>query len=376
MKICFFGSYDRSYSRNQILLKGLKKTDIEVNEVHLDLPKLNIDKPNHLGLGVMLKRLIRKFRLIPITLLNFKKIKESDVILAATPTQLDMPLAYLVSRILHKPLIFDSPYALSIAFVGEFGLAPKASLQAKLLSMLDKLTYRLADYIIFDTETARNLHCKVFNIPVKKTLILPLGADSDIYRYSGVKTNENSLNVVYYGLYNPMHGVEYIIAAANILKDKKEIKFTMLGNGQTYEENKKKADELKLKNVIFYPDVTETNAKEYLDSADVFLGFLNKSQSAEISFPNKVFQGLALGKAVITVETKITKNEFKHKENIYLVKAQDAAALAKAITELHEDKKLLINIAENGNRLFKSKYTTEAIGKKFRQILQNINYEK
>src|SRR3990167_6337471 len=133
MKICFFGSYDRSYSRNQILLKGLKKTDIEVNEVHLDLPKLNIDKPEHLGLGLMIKRLFRKFRLIPITLLNIKKIKKSDYIFAATPTQLDMPFAYLVSRILHKPLIFDSLYALSVAFVGEFELAPKSSLQARLL---------------------------------------------------------------------------------------------------------------------------------------------------------------------------------------------------------------------------------------------------
>ena len=40
MKVCYFGNYKRSYSRNKIIIKGLRKVGVEPPEELKDLPKV------------------------------------------------------------------------------------------------------------------------------------------------------------------------------------------------------------------------------------------------------------------------------------------------------------------------------------------------
>ena len=80
MQICFFGSYDKYYSRNQIILKGLAINHVLVVEVHLDLPKSEISEEEHLTMSIMIKRLLRKLKLIPIVFKNLGNIRHSDLI--------------------------------------------------------------------------------------------------------------------------------------------------------------------------------------------------------------------------------------------------------------------------------------------------------
>lgn len=376
INICFFGSYDKNYSRNQIILKGLADKNITISEVHLDLPKWNIDKKAHLSTILMAKRLFRKVKILPIVLKNLNTIKKADIILSAYPTHLDMPLAFLISRIFNKPLIFDPFWSFSLVLVNEFGLLPKRSLRAIILRITDKVIFSLADYILFDTKSRRNYYCKSLNIPKEKTRILHLGADDSLYQYSGINLKKKKTSVIYYGLYNPMHGVEHIIECAKLAERDKNIEFILIGNGQTYQENREKASKLKLKNITFLPNVTEKDSKKYLDKGDIFLGFLNTSISANMSVPNKVFQGLALGKAVITAESEVTKYTFKHKENIYLCKLSDPISLYNGIVELKNNSKLMEKIATNGHTLFKSTYTPNIIGVDFQKILAGIHRKK
>ena len=154
------------------------------------------------------------------------------------------------------------------------------------------------------------------------------------------------------------------------------MEFILIGKGQTYSENRKRADELNLKNVKFFPEVTEKDAGELLANGDIFLGFLNSSFSSESSVPNKVFQGLSLGKAVVTAETEVTKSIFVHKRNIYLCKVSDAKSLRDAVIELKNDISLRIRIAGNGNKLFKEKFTPKIIGNNLKVICEELANKK
>ena len=372
MKICFFGSYDKYFSRNQIILKGLATNSVSVAEVHLYLPKSDISDKEHMMAFVMVKRLLRKIKILPIVFKNIRNIRRSDLIFAAFPAHLDLPLAYIISKFFRKPLIFDPSYALSTMFTEEFGLLPAKSWRAKLLRLIDKISFYLPDIILFDTEVGRNYYQRKFNIPLEKTRIVPIGADDAIYKYSGINPEKKTLSVIYYGLYNPMHGVEHIIECADLCRNETGLEFILIGKGQTYAENKKRADELNLKNVKFLPDITEKDSGEILANGDVFLGFLNSSFSSESSVPNKVFQGLALGKAVITAETEVAKTVFIHKKNIYLCKAADAQSLRDAVIELKKNINLRINIATNGHKLFKEKFTPKIIGNDLKVICEKL----
>ena len=372
MKICIFGSYDKHFSRTQIILKGLEENAVFITEVHLNLPISDISDKQHMTAFIMFKRLLRKIKMIPIIFRNIGNIRRSDLIFAAFPAQLDIPLAYVVSRIFGKPLIFDPSIALSTVFVGEFGLLPSKSWKAKLVKLVDKIAFYLPDIILFDTEVSRKYYQEAFNIPLEKTRIVPLGANDSIYKYSGINSEKKILSVIYYGLYNPMHGVEHILECANLCRNEINLEFILIGKGQTYSENRKRADELNLKNVKFFPEVTEKDAGELLANGDIFLGFLNSSFSSESSVPNKVFQGLSLGKAVVTAETEVTKSIFVHKRNIYLCKVSDAKSLRDAVIELKNDISLRIRIAGNGHKLFKEKFTPKIIGNDLKVICEKL----
>ena len=323
----------------------------------------------------MLRRLLRKFKLIPLILSNLEQIKRCDVILSAYPTHVDLPLAYIISRIFRKPLIFDPLWSFSLMFIDEFKLLPKQSLRERIIRFFDKTIFSLPDYFLFDTVNQRDYYCKALNIPTEKTRILPIGADNSLYEYSGINKNKKTLSVIYYGLYNPMHGVEHIIECANLCRDDLNIEFIMIGKGQTYAENKKRAEDLKLTNVQFLPEVTEKNAQKYFAKGDVLLGFLNTSLSASLVVPNKVFQGFALGKVVVTAATPVMKETFLHKENIYLCKLADPHDLAIALKHLKKDPELRAKIAQNGYQKFLAEYTPDAIGIQFSKILEDIMHK-
>ena len=44
MRICYFGTYDRDYSRNRIIVEGLRRTGVEVVECHRALWRGTADK--------------------------------------------------------------------------------------------------------------------------------------------------------------------------------------------------------------------------------------------------------------------------------------------------------------------------------------------
>ena len=94
----------------------------------------------------------------------------------------------------------------------------------------------------------------MFNIDKHKFIRVPVGADDTLFKpiNSAPKvTTSHGISVLFFGTYIPLHGIEYILQAANRLKSFTDVSFTLIGSGQTYEEMKNLAKELDLKNATF-----------------------------------------------------------------------------------------------------------------------------
>ena len=363
MKICFFGTYDKKYSSNKIILDGFKRNNIKVLEINNDIRITPLNNSNHLAIFNLVKRLWIKLSLIPLVLKNLDRIKKCDAIYVGYPGHIDILLAYPLAKLLGKKLIFYPCIILYITFTEDINLFTKDSIYAKLLKIYERFIYKLPDLIYSDIPLQKDVFINQFGVDPKKIEEIPIGADDLIYTYSGIRNSKN-LNIVYYGLYSPLHGVEHVIKAAKILKNQKNIKFLMVGNGQTFDQNYKLEKKNKLKNVIFYKDATEDNAKEILNSGHLFLGHAQNSPTVFRTLPNKVYQGLALGKVVITADTPASRGVFTHLENAYLFKPANPKDLAKGILLLSKNPKLVNKIAENGYKLFISAFTPKKIAKK------------
>jgi glycosyltransferase involved in cell wall biosynthesis len=295
-----------------------------------------------------------------------KELQKVDVVYVGFPGHVDVFIAYLVAKFFRKKLIFNPIFIVYVSLSDEMKMLKKKSLMGYVIMKCESLVYSLCDMVFADTPDQIKVFEKVFKISKEKLRVLPIGADNKGYVFSKYKNaNGRKVNVVYYGLYSPIHGVNTIIDAANILKNNKDVSFTMIGYGVDYDSNYKRAQELGLKNITFYPDIREGKHLKLVQCADIFLGFLQKHPSVERIIPNKVYQGLALGRAVVTAESKVIRGVFTDRKNIYLCKPDNPKALVKAILHLKNNPKLRSEIAKNGYELYTQAFTPKVVGKKF-----------
>lgn len=201
-----------------------------------------------------------------------------------------------------------------------------------------------------------------------------MGADDSIYKPGTKKTKKVTFNVIYYGLYIPIHGVEYIIEAAKLCQKNNKIRFILLGTGKLYPQMLKIAQKLNLKNIVFDPNANENNSIPRLQQADIFLGFMQSNPTVNRAIPNKVYQGLALKKAVITAKSDAVTEIFTNKVNIFTCKPADPKSLTEAVLTLEKNDALRNKIANTGYSMYKNYFTPKAIAAQL--ISQIKNYER
>ncbi len=362
MKICLFGCYDKEYSSNKLVIKGLRTNGVEVFEINAHVSVTRMDRKEDMSPWQLAKRVLKKYRLVAEIVMNRKNIRSSDAIYVGYPGHFDVIPAFFVAKLFGKKLIFNPLVIFTTGFVHEQGILNEISLTGKILRFGEKVIYKMCDLIFADTPYQKEHLVKTFNLNPGKIQILSIGADEETYRYKMRHTDKDALNVVYYGLYSPIHSVETIIKAAALSKDP-AIRFIMVGNGNTFEKCNTLATSLGLKNIVFYQEMTEKDAIGTLQSADIFLGLFAEHDSVKRAVPNKVFQGIALGKTVVTADSPGIRSLFTDRKNIYLCQPENPFDLAKAIQTLRNDQKLRITIGNNAYALFKEKFSSHAIGK-------------
>lgn len=373
MKICFFGTYDNTYTSNKMILKGFSENNIDVVEINAHIKVTKLTTTQEMSLVQILKRILRKYKIVIEIIKNFNSFLKTDVIYVGYPGHVDVFFAYPVAKLFGKKLVFNPLLIIYNGFADEQGILNKKSGLGKAIKFTESICYRLCDLVFADTPFQYEHLRKDFNIPEKKLRVLPIGADDTGYKYTPCKnTKEKKIHVVYYGLYSPVHGVQHIIEAANILRTDKNVHFSFVGQGNTFEQNYKRANELKLPNVTFYHDIPESEHLPILQTADIFLGFLQKHPTVDRVIPNKVYQGLALGRVVLTADSPVTRSVFTNKKNAYLCPPSDPKALVAAIVELKNNQKLRASIAANGYKLYKSKFTPKAVGRKLMDYISEI----
>ena len=130
-----------------------------------------------------------------------------------------------------KTLIFDhmmSPYD---SLVNEKKKVKRGSIIDKLIYFYEKLILQCSDIILTDTVLHKNYFVNLFEIAPEKVIAVPVGADEVVFRQVKIferKNNENVFNILFYGSFLPLHGMDIILKAAYLLR-KLPIKFTIIG---------------------------------------------------------------------------------------------------------------------------------------------------
>jgi glycosyltransferase involved in cell wall biosynthesis len=191
---------------------------------------------------------------------------------------------------------------------------------------------------------------------------VPHGADEHVYHPRSVEAPVDFFQVTYHGTYLPSHGMDAIIKAAILLREEAGIVFHFYGQGPEQERIEDIAVSERLKNVNFHGFVEQEELLDALARSHVCLGVFGTTKQSHFTIQNKVWQGLAMGRAVISGDSLVVRESLDHKEHIYLVERDNAQAIAAAIRELKEDSRLRKRIAQGGYERFLANNSVKAIG--------------
>ena len=125
----------------------------------------------------------------------------------------------------------------------------------------------------------------------------------------------------------------------------------------------KLAADLHVENVHFLGRRPYDELPSLMADAHVCLGIFGTSAKAQRVVPNKVFDGLATARPVLTADTTGVREVLVHGDNAYLCPPGDPETLAGAITTLKFDEELRNRIARRGHRLFCERFSIAALSR-------------
>lgn len=373
LRVCYFGTYRAGYTRNQIILKGLQaQPDVAVHVCHATLWQGIEDRVAQASGGwrspAFWRRVAGAYRQL---LREHRQAPEYDVMLIGYPGQFD---AFLGRRLAHhrgKPAALDILMSLHLV-AEERGLTAAHPNTGRLIFQLERSGLRQPDLLIAENPEYGGYIADKYQLPVERFRYVPHGADETVFHPRPLRPPDNYFRVTYHGGYLPSHGMDVILGAARLLADEPGVRFEFYGSGPEKERIVGQAHEWELPNTTFHGFVSQDELLDGLAQAHVCLGVFGTTRQAHFTVQNKVWEGLAMGRPVISGDSPTIRAALADREEIYLIARSDSAALAAGLHELRDDPVLRERIAAAGHARYLAGNSIPAIGRQMKEALLSL----
>ena len=157
------------------------------------------------------------------------------------------------------------------------------------------------------------------------------------------------------------------------MKDRSDIQFLIVGEGNAKAALVKKADDLALPNVRFLPTQPPAVLPEMLAAADVSLVTLDH-RLGQLNVPSKTYNIMASGRPVLAsvpADSEIARL-VKEADCGITVPPEDPPALADAIIRMQSDPNELDRLGKNGREYVVANYAKDKVIRQYRELLHEV----
>lgn len=218
--------------------------------------------------------------------------------------------------------------------------------------------------------------CKSINerFPEVKTYWLPNGVDVSYYNPTTVTSNwrkdngfqENDILFLYAGIIGLAQGLEIILSASEKVKSNTAIKFILLGSGPEKEKLQAIKQEKQLTNVYFFDAVSKTQMPQIVQASDVSVIPLRKLELFLGAIPSKIFENLAMEKAVILAVDGEARELFVNQGKCALYsEPENVEDLVKNVLLLANDASLRKQLGQRGRMYVEQSFNRNTIAQNF-----------
>jgi len=360
MKIAIVTCYsDPDYVRARVLRSALKL---------LPTVRLTIIKNKHSGLLRYPEVLWKVWQL--------KRTQKPDVYVLTFRGQEILPFILLI--IGKKPLIFDE-LIVPIAYTNN---------EHHIKSLTKRLYYFMARRsesmyrrwlrrcyaILADTAAHADLSARTSHVNLSKYTVVPIGTDETLFKPAAQIVKKTPFQVFYYSTgMQPLHGISYVLEAAELLKDNHDIEFLMVGGKKPLRSAVAAAVQsgahIRYEAWISFDSLAAT-----MHESGICLGgpFGDTPQAHHV-ITTKTYQMLAAGCPVLVGASEAVDEFFIDKQNALVVPQADASALAKAFVWAQKHPAELAAIAQNGRILYEKQFSQAAIARILQPLLDELS---
>lgn len=353
IKILITGFYKNTYPRNSVLIQSMGKVfDVVEKEIK---PNKNI-----FSFLKIRKHLKNQYKYVFIVNSNYKIL-----------------FLFIYLKLFTKnSIIYDAYLSFYENIIADRGRFSKFSLPSLFFYLLDFFLVFFSDILVFDTKEHQDYFKKNYKIKKQtKLLIWPVSLDiKKIDKYLDSINNDllfpkNKYNILFYGTYIPLQGIEYIIKAANILKTKQGIVFTLIGDGFKKREIESLVKQYELINIRFIDSVTYDKLFLYIKQSDLCLGIFGDTDKAKRVIPNKVLECLSAKKIVITGRNKALERYFEDGKDIIYCELANEIDLTEKIQEVYKNYDEYKQLGYKGREKIETSFSIKTLKE---EILQDL----
>ncbi len=299
-----------------------------------------------------------------------------EVILAISPPLFTGVSAYVLSKFMKIPFVFDVQDMYPDTAI-DFGML-KNRYAISSAKWLEKRIYQGAKKIaVISNGFKENLVHK--GIDSGKIEIIPNWVDTNRFHPNTESKHirqefnlTNKFVVIFVGSLGIGQKPQNIILTADKLKTQKDIMFVFVGGGVEKKECILLQQKLGLQNVLFIPPQPMEIIPNYIVASDVCLVHLRDIPVFNITVPSKTYEYMASSRPIIMAVKGDAKKLVENARCGLYVEPENPDLLAKAILTLYDDKRLGIEYGKNGRVDAVENYSKDIVTSYYMQMLSNI----
>ncbi|GAB4476795.1 MAG: glycosyltransferase family 4 protein [Anaerolineales bacterium] len=302
------------------------------------------------------------------------RVKGVSVVWGTSPPIFQVITAWFVAKLKQKPFIFEIR-DLWPAFAVQVGVL-KNRILIVASEWLERFLIRQANLVVVNSP---GFVAHVRERGAKRVEVVPNGADTEIFTSNRDESDfrrtyglEGKFVVLYAGAHGLSNDLDQVLAAAEQLIEYPQIVFVLIGDGKEKPRLQQKAIEKGLTNVVFLPPVAKTKMAGVLGGADVCLAILKPIPLYGTVYPNKVFDYMAAGKAVLLAIPGVIRQVIEEYRAGIAVQPGDPLALAQAVLRLAQQRELVEEMGRNGRKAIENRFNRKKLAEKLLTLFEEL----
>ena len=285
-------------------------------------------------------RIIAFFSFMFSSTLTALHVKDVDLVLGTTPPIFQAVSAWAVAVLRRKPFLLEVR-----DLWPEFGISMGVLKNPVIIALsrwLEMFLYRHATHILVNSPAYRE-YMLAKGVSADKVTYIPYGTDVEMFNPAidsiSIRKElnlDNKFVVLYAGALGQANDIDTLLRAAERLKKYDKIHFVLFGDGKERARLEAEAKRMGLTNVLFAGTRPKKEMPLIVASADACLAILQDIPAFRTTYPNKVFDYMAAGRASIIAIDGITRELIESSRGGVYVNPADDTMLAQKVLEMSQ----------------------------------------